>query len=260
MQLHTNCLVALGLALAAAAPAGDTKAVQPTIDATVQEENVCSSRDPYAADGGHHITCGTGCHVHQKSSASANGCGSGGASIPDALSNVRDMFTMACNFHDVCYARCVEGLTQKQCDDVFYRLMNDIMLEKMPTDDSYKEYLNHHIQSSAMDMYATVRGSAGSAAFRDAVGNRCECKAEPQETPIDSSWHEWLDLNLSAHHFLAHEPAPAPPIPLILPHPCARFAHTPPPARARLWRSREPGYLQPPPRDDEPDEEACHRQ
>lgn len=171
-------------------------AVKQTQNLTLMQ-NSCESRKPaQKQEGKNIISCGDGCYARQKKVPAANGCGTGKVTLPKT-----SPFTMACQFHDVCYSRCVDGLLQKQCDDMFYKLMNEIMLEKMPSDpESQSNYLNHEVpQWEAMDMHSAVRGAAGSWAFRKAVDGWCECSAE-KPLDGDTKWTEYLMQDMEGKH------------------------------------------------------------
>merc|ERR1719199_735997 len=172
-------------------------------------EATCASRKAYKVIGGlHTMTCGDGCHVAQKLGGAfsfmkdptkANGCGAGSFKKPHTFP-----FTLACQFHDLCYCRCLDGVTQKVCDDMFYRLMNEAMLEKMPKSKQGRfKFLNGYDankmkQTDPMDMYEIVRSAVGSYAFRGAVNQCCKCQAT--KPAVDLSWFDFIRADIAGKH------------------------------------------------------------
>lgn len=174
----------------------------------VTEQTDCSSAYTYQGSTWSvnlRMSCGTdypNCFVTQKSSPTANGCGSGGVNLP-----WENAFTPACNFHDLCYGRCTdkavnggEDLTQKNCDDIFLNLMKSIIDERGETEDASTE--------DAMSYYSVVQSNVGALAFGSAMGNRCKCSAT-EPTEVSDAWHSWLDTDM-ADNAAAHQYDAAP--------------------------------------------------
>merc|ERR1712154_345298 len=85
-------------------------------------------------------------------------------------------FTPACNFHDVCYARCTDPLgkhgpfLQWHCDIMFWNLMH--------------EYCDGSsiCEQRAKNFYYAVRNFvATNLAFHGAVTKRCQCTITPYD-------------------------------------------------------------------------------
>lgn len=126
-----------------------------------------------------------------------NACGAFGLTLDKT-----HPFTAACNFHDMCYARCTDPslnggkmLTQKDCDDMFLRLMLEIV-DNVGKPEEYSV-------GQADEFYQAVR-TLGSAAFKASVNGWCTCSAT-KPTAISSSWYKpWglvdMEQNLKVYH------------------------------------------------------------
>eukprot|EP00927_Polykrikos_kofoidii_P063824 TRINITY_DN58734_c0_g1_i1.p1 TRINITY_DN58734_c0_g1~~TRINITY_DN58734_c0_g1_i1.p1 ORF type:complete len:298 (-),score=47.15 TRINITY_DN58734_c0_g1_i1:181-1074(-) len=154
---------------------------------TKANQSTCSSRSTSEEIGGlYGVSCGIeSCFVTQGTFPLGNGCGSMGVHLSQ-----ENAFTLACNFHDMCFGRCTDKslrggkpLLQKDCDDIFFRLMIETVIERGPT--MYAD------TRSAEDYYTMVRGWGGTAAFKADQSRCCKCSTT-QPTEVDHSWNKWL--------------------------------------------------------------------
>lgn len=159
-----------------------------------EEDNAgCESESPVKSDAVKGLTMGCSspsCVVAAKKGVSplVNGCGSGSMNHEDVI-GYKHAMVAACNFHDVCYCRCTDPseyggkeFGQKQCDDIFYKLMMQICHEK-------PMWRQAACRSTAYTFYIGLRAN-GHGAFEVAMNKCCTCSAKP--ATVDPTWNRWL--------------------------------------------------------------------